>query len=179
MHFTFFKTHRFLAVFVFIIFVGGSSPVVAQAIPKTDKVPNPLKAEVIAIQDGDTIELKLIYTGKGAGQRTGKPIRIRFLHINCPERGRPYYNVAKQLVADRCFRQTVEIRHKGEFDRYGRLLGEVVLKNGEVLNKTLVENGLAVHFKKYSSDQEYAALEKKAQQQKIGIWNPSTVNLGK
>ncbi|HWV30297.1 MAG TPA: thermonuclease family protein, partial [Dyadobacter sp.] len=90
-------------------------------------LPNPLKAEVIGIQDGDTIELKYIYSGKKAGRRMGKNVRIRFQHINCPERSMPFYNNAKQFTSEKCFRKVVSIHHKGEFDKYGRLLGEVVL----------------------------------------------------
>ncbi|MCE7071844.1 thermonuclease family protein [Dyadobacter sp. CY327] len=141
-------------------------------------LPNPLKAEVIAIQDGDTIELKFLYARKKAGQRMGKPIRIRLLHVNCPERGRPYYKVAKQYTSQQCFRKTVQIRHAGNFDKYGRLLGEVVLPNGRILNKELVKAGLAVHFKKYSKSQEYANLEIQAKKQKVGIWSQSSLFLG-
>lgn len=141
-------------------------------------LPNPLKAEVIAIQDGDTIELKFLYAGKKAGQRMEKPIRIRLLHVNCPERGRPYYKVAKQYTSQQCFRKTVQIRHAGNFDKYGRLLGEVVLPNGRILNKELVKAGLAVHFKKYSKSQEYANLEIQAKKQKVGIWSQSSLFLG-
>ena len=138
--------------------------------PQSSDLPNPLRAEVIAIQDGDTIELKYIYSGKKAGRRIGKPLRIRFLHINCPERGRPFYNTAKQLTSKSCFRQQIQVKHKGEFDKYGRLLGEIILSDGRNLNQELVKKGLAVHFKKYSSDAEYARLENKAKKQKIGIW---------
>lgn len=150
----------------------------SQQLRSNSDLPNPLKAEVIGIQDGDTIELKYIYSGKKAGRRMGKPVRIRFLHINSPERGRPFYNNAKQFTSAKCFRKTVSIRHKGEFDKYGRLLGEVVLPDGQVLNKELVKKGLAVHFKKYSKDQEYAALEIAAKKQKIGIWSQSDKQLG-
>lgn len=142
-------------------------------------LPNPLKAEVIGIQDGDTIELKFLFSGKKAGQRIGKPIRIRLLHVNCPERGRPYYKVAKQYTSDKCFRKTVQIRHAGNFDKYGRLLGEVVLPNGRILNKELVKAGLAVHFKKYSNSQEYSNLEIQARKQKVGIWSQSSLFFGK
>ncbi|MCF0073713.1 thermonuclease family protein [Dyadobacter sp. CY261] len=141
-------------------------------------LPNPLKAEVIGIQDGDTIELKFIYSGKKAGRRMGKPVRIRFLHINCPERGMPFYKNAKQFTSEKCFRKVVSIRHKGEFDKYGRLLGEIVLPDGKILNKELVKKGLAVHFKKYSKDQEYAALEIAAEKQKVGIWSQPGMVLG-
>jgi micrococcal nuclease len=142
-----------------------------QYIPKSASLPNPLKAEVIGIQDGDTIELKFIFDGKKAGFRQGKPVRIRFLHINSPERGKQFYKIAKQYTSERCFHKIVTIKHTGEFDRYGRLLGEVVLPNGSVLNKELVKRGLAIHYKKYSKSIEYANLELDAQKKKIGIWS--------
>jgi micrococcal nuclease len=142
-----------------------------QYIPKSASLPNPLKAEVIGIQDGDTIELKFIFDGNKAGFRQGKPVRIRFLHINSPERGKPFYKIAKQYTSERCFHKIVTIKHTGEFDRYGRLLGEVVLPNGSVLNKELVKRGLAIHYKKYSKSVEYANLELEAQKKKLGIWS--------
>jgi len=142
-----------------------------KGIPKSDILPNPLRAEVIGIQDGDTIEMKFIFTGKKAGFRMGKPIRIRFLHVNSPERGKPYYKIAKQFTSDKCFRKIVAIKHAGNFDRYGRLLGEVILPDGKTLNKELVKNGLAVHFKKYSTSVEYSNLEIQAQKKKLGIWS--------
>jgi len=150
----------------------------SQQFNSNSDLPNPLKAEVIGIQDGDTIELKYIYSGKKAGRRMGKNVRIRFLHINCPERNMPFYNNAKQFTSEKCFRKVVSTRHKGEFDKYGRLLGEVVLPDGKVLNKELVKKGLAVHFKKYSHDQEYAKLEIAANKQKIGIWTQPGMELG-
>ncbi|MCE7066205.1 thermonuclease family protein [Dyadobacter sp. CY326] len=147
-------------------------------IQKSNTLPSPLKAEVIGIQDGDTIELKFVFNGKKAGHRMGKPVRIRLLHVNCPERGKPYYKVAKQFTSDLCFRKTVTIKHSGDFDKYGRLLGEVVLPNGRILNKELVKKGLAVHFKKYSKSIEYANLEIQAKKQKVGIWSQPTSIFG-
>jgi micrococcal nuclease len=173
-------------LFVAILALGVLSPAKSQPAIKPDRniqkssdLPNPLKAEVIGIQDGDTIELKFLYTGKKAGRRMGKPVRIRFLHVNCPERGRPYYKVAKQFTSEKCFRKVVSIRHNGEFDKYGRLLGEVILPDGKVLNKELVKKGLAVHFKKYSRSVEYSNLEIQAQKQKLGIWSQQGLFFGK
>lgn len=145
-------------------------------LPKISVLPNTVQSEVIGIQDGDTVELKLIFTGKKAGHRTGMPLRVRLLHVDCPERGMPYYQVAKQFTAERCFRKTVSVRHTGKFDRYGRLLGEIILPDGRTLNKELLRRGYAVHFKKYSSSQEYAALENLAKSKKIGIWKNEGVN---
>jgi len=182
-----FLTSRFaFSCLLFLVFTSTPTMLASCALASEEgqqsrsssDLPNPLKAEVIGIQDGDTIELKFIYSGKRAGRRTGKPVRIRFLHINCPERSMPFYNNAKQFTSEKCFRKMVSIRHKGEFDKYGRLLGEVVLPDGKVLNKELVKKGLAVHFKKYSHDQEYANLEIAAKKQKLGIWTQPGMELG-
>lgn len=58
-----------------------------------------------------------------------------------------------------------------ESDRYGRILAEVILPNGQNLNKELVKHGLAWHFKKYSNDDEYAQLENEARMNKVGLWS--------
>ncbi|NIJ55883.1 thermonuclease family protein [Dyadobacter arcticus] len=148
-------------------------------IPVSSVLPDVLRAEVIGIQDGDTIELKFLFSGKKAGHRMGKPLRIRLLHVNCPERGRSFYKVAKQFASQKCFRRIVRIKHAGNFDKYGRLLGEVVLPDGNILNKELVKNGLAVHFKKYSNNIEYSNLEIVARRQRKGMWSQSGIFLGK
>lgn len=129
-----------------------------------------LQSEVVGIQDGDTITLRIVSNNKNAGRRQGQNLRIRLAHVNCPEKGKPYYQEAKKFTSDMCFRKNVKIIHNHEFDRYGRLIGEVVLPNGKILNQELVKAGLAVHFKKYSSSISYALLEIKAQKAKMGIW---------
>lgn len=148
-------------------------------IPKSANLPSPLIAEVIGIQDGDTIEMKFIFTGKKAGVRANKPVRIRFMHVNTPERGKPFYKVASQFTSEKCFRKTVEIRHEGNFDRYGRLIGEVILANGLNLNKELVRKGYAIHYKRFSKSAEYAKLETTAKSKKLGIWGTPESQLSK
>jgi micrococcal nuclease len=164
---------RITYILFFLLFLQTNAwcvPETGKQVPKTDVLAKVFTAEVIGIQDGDTIELKLIFRGAKAGRRSGKPLRIRFLHINCPERGMEFYKVAKQFTAEKCFRKTVRIQHEGKFDKYGRLLGEVILPDGKNLNKELVKQGYAVHYKKYSTSAEYANLENIARKQKRGIW---------
>jgi endonuclease YncB( thermonuclease family) len=60
--------------------------------------------------------------------------------------------------------------HNNEYDRYGRLIGEIILPDGKNLNQELIKSGLAIHYKKYSSSWSYAQLEIKARVKKIGIW---------
>ena len=106
-----------------------------------------------------------------ARARTGKNLRIRLAHVDCPERGMPFYQNAKRFTSEKCYRKTVKIIHSNEFDRYGRLVGEVILLDGTNLNQELVKAGLAIHYKKYSSSGVYSNLEIKARLKKVGIWS--------
>jgi endonuclease YncB( thermonuclease family) len=119
-------------------------------------------AKVIAVKDGDTIEI--LYEGKA--------LAIRFAHIDCPEikKGQPFGKAAKLFTSDHCFGQTVSVISEGKFDRYKRLIAVVVNEKNENVNKELVKAGLAWHFVRYSTDTSYAALELQARQNKVGLW---------
>jgi len=119
--------------------------------------------KVIGVKDGDTIVLLM----------NGKEQTIRFAHIDCPEKKQPFGTKAKQFVSNACFGKyvTLEINPKNKYDRNKRLIAEVILKNGKNLNKELVKNGLAWHFKKYSDSKVYDQLEKNARKNKFGIWS--------
>lgn len=121
-----------------------------------------LSGKVIAVKDGDTIEI--LYEGK--------PLTIRFAHVDCPElkKKQPYGTAAKQFTSDLCFGETVTVQHEKKYDRYKRLIGVVVNKSGKNVNKELVKAGYAWHFKQYSTDVEYDQLEQIARHNKAGLW---------
>lgn len=119
--------------------------------------------KVIGIKDGDTFVLLI----------DGKKEVIRFAHIDCPEKNQPFGSKAKQFVSEMCFGKNVTLIHSNKFDRNKRLIAEVFLQDGTNINKQLIKNGLAWHFKKYSKDNEYADLELQARQNKIGLWSDS------
>jgi micrococcal nuclease len=125
---------------------------------------------VVGVQDGDTVTLRMTSTDPRSRNRVGKNLRIRLLHVDCPERGFPYFILAKKYTSELCFQKNVRILHQNKFDKYGRLLAEIILPNGRNLNQELVKKGYAKHFKKYSSDAQYAALEVTARTKKLGIW---------
>lgn len=70
-----------------------------------------------------------------------------------------------------CFGKNIKLIHENKYDRYKRLIAEVILEDGTNLNKELIKQGLAWHFKKYSEDSEYAELEIEAKNNKIGLWS--------
>ncbi|WP_316738089.1 thermonuclease family protein [Pedobacter aquatilis] len=111
--------------------------------------------------DGDTMEV--LYQSQ--------PIRIRLAHIDCPEKrnGQPFGNNAKKALSDLCFGETVKIESQN-YDRYKRLIAVVFNKKGQNINQEMVKQGMAWHYKKYSKDNTYAALESTAKIERIGLW---------
>ncbi len=119
--------------------------------------------KVIGIKDGDTFILLI----------DGKEQTVRLAHIDCPEKRQPFGGNAKQFVSKLCFGAYVSlvINDKNKFDRNKRLIAEVILLDGRNLNKELVKNGLAWHFRRYSDSKEYAQLENEARANRIGLWS--------
>lgn len=117
--------------------------------------------KVTGVKDGDTFVLLM----------NGKQQVVRFAHIDCPEKRQPYGNKARKFVSDLCFGAFVSLIQCGGYDRNKRLIAEVILPDGRNLNKELMRHGLAWHFKKYSTDEEYARLETQAKNRRIGLWS--------
>ena len=116
--------------------------------------------KVIKITDGDTI---VVLTDKK------EQVKIRLEGIDCPESSQDFGNKAKQATSDLCFGKQVKIIKSGE-DRYGRTLGYVMVGDINV-NKELLKQGLAWHYKQYNKDEELAELEQEARNKKIGLWS--------
>ncbi len=156
----------FLQIFFYLFFINGYNLFAQNTLAKNNRGEIPKATlntpyKVIKIKDGDTFVILV----------DNKPLSVRFAHIDCPEKSQDFGNRAKQFVAQKSFGKYVTLQHHNQYDRNGRLIAEVILEDGMNLNKELVKNGLAWHFKKYSTSKEYAALEMKAQKQKIGLWS--------
>lgn len=117
------------------------------------------EGKVIGVIDGDTIEVL----------KDGKAVRIRLNGIDCPERKQSFGTKAKTFMSTLVFNKHVRIKAK-EVDRYGRTIADVYLQDGTWVNKRLIEEGLAWHYKRYSSDEELSSSEINARKQKLGLW---------
>jgi micrococcal nuclease len=115
--------------------------------------------QVIAIKDGDTIELL----------KDGKPLRVRLYGIDTPEKNQDFGTRARQFTSGLVFGKRVRMEAKNT-DRYGRTVGIIYLPDGRSLNEELVRAGLAWHYKAYSKDPKLAGLEAEARRQKRGLW---------
>ena len=121
---------------------------------------DPFHARVVGVTDGDTITVLDGTT----------PVKVRLNGIDSPEKGQPFGARAKQLTSKLAFGIDVTVRPLGR-DRYGRVLGEVILPDGRVLNRELVAAGMAWHYARYSKDETLARLERQARKGRVGLWS--------
>ncbi len=118
---------------------------------------------VIHVIDGDTIEIAGGY-------------HVRYIGIDAPEKGEPFYGEA--TTANRNLVEGKKVYLEGDVedkDEYGRLLRYVWLDN-TMVNAELVKLGYAYSYSyppntKYQ--QYFLQLEKKAREQKLGLWSLS------
>lgn len=138
-----------------------------------------LTGRVSWIYDGDTLEIDNI----------GK---VRLLGVDCPEasdsdRDRYYLSnfsiprqtlrevarAAKRFSIEQAKGKQVLLRFdREEKDRYGRALVYLFLPDGRMLNKLLIEQGLASVFRRYPfrERQAFIEAEQHARHQQRGLW---------
>lgn len=139
----------FLSLFVLLLL---SVPLSSHADTFTGKV--------VGVSDGDTIKV----------MHEGRAVKVRLHGIDCPEKKQPFGSRAMQYTSEMAFSNEVEVRIKTT-DRYGRVVGDVILPDGTSLNKELVYVGLAWWYRKYApNDRTLKALEAGARAARRGLW---------
>ncbi len=148
-------------------------------VPKIDDMSayHGLRAQVIRVIDGDTIEIK------HPDALHDRPVtRIRLWGLDCPETAKPdhpadpYADQATQrtrsLAADKIVTLSLEShRTRGAF---GRVLAHIELPEGTNLNEALLSEGLAVADERWPHSLlgRYAQLERAAKRAGLGVWAP-------
>lgn len=120
---------------------------------------------VVRAIDGDTVELS-----GGA--------KLRYIGIDTPEKGEPFYKEAKtynrQLVEGKRVKIEYDVQEK---DRYGRLLGYVYVDDYFV-NAEMIKEGLAFLYT-YPPNVRYSdyfvKLQKSAREEGKGVWTTAVV----
>lgn len=118
-----------------------------------------IDGKVIKIADGDTFTMLF---------DNGFEVRVRLNGIDSPEKKQAFSKRAKQALSDMIFSKNVRVYYSSK-DRYGRVLGEVVVDSLNV-NQEMVKQGMAWHFKRYSDDEILAQLEMEARKNRVGLW---------
>ena len=122
-------------------------------------VANGFQATVINVIDGDTIKV----------EHQGSVIKIRLSGIDAPETNQSYGPESRDFLKSMILNKTVNIEGNKK-DRYGRIIADIILDKVR-LNKLLLEEGLAWHYKQYSSDSELEDAEIRSQKLRKGLWS--------
>jgi endonuclease YncB( thermonuclease family) len=116
--------------------------------------------KVVGIADGDTISVL----------HEGKAVKVRLHGVDTPEKAQAFGTQARKFTGDLVFQRDVTVVVHTT-DRYGRLVGEVMLPDGRSLGHELVRAGLAWWYRQYApNDTTLAQLEAEARTAKRGLW---------
>jgi endonuclease YncB( thermonuclease family) len=127
------------------------------------------EGRVVGVQDGDTIT---VLDSSNANHR------IRLLGIDAPEKGQAFGNTSGEKLSQAIFNRVVTIEWS-KHDRYGRIVGKVVLGGQDVCFEQ-IKAGMAWHYKYYQDDQTaedrqlYATAEIAARAANVGLWIDSS-----
>lgn len=146
---------------------------------------------VSKVVDGDTLDIKRLDGEKIFNQNT--EMRVRLLGINSPESVDPRKPVecfgkeSSDFMKDEAFGKISAIElddSQGTYDKYGRILAYVFVKNSGIkdenivfLNEESVKDGYSYEYTynlpyKYSKD--FKSLEKIARNNYLNLWSPNT-----
>lgn len=117
-----------------------------------------VEGTIIRIIDGDTY-IFLTKTGS---------ITVRMLGIDAPEKDQPYSRESAEFLSKYLNKEAVT-KINGT-DREDRSVGTLIV-SGKDINLLSIKGGFSWHYKRYSSDKEYAAAEEYAQRNKLNIWS--------
>ena len=153
--------------------------------PARDPKISQLFPRVVEVFDGDTI---LVQTDQGSKEK------VRYLGVDAPERGTPFYSAAtnfnRHLVQGK--NVVLDVDNDHQRDKYGRLLGSVLCEDPEktrggghtAVSLDLVRMGLArVYLKgksalEYSMSKDLISCQRDAIDAKRGIWSDERNRLG-
>lgn len=119
-----------------------------------------ISGKVVRVADGDTFTML---------NNVNKQVRVRLYGIDCPENRQDFSQVAKKFTSDRVFGKVVKVEVRN-VDRYGRVVGLVILPDGKILNEELLKAGLAWHYTYYDKTEKFAKLQRTAKRGKVGLW---------
>lgn len=126
-----------------------------------------LRGRVVNVTDGDTVKVL-------DAARTEH--RVRLLGIDAPESRQAYGQRSKQNLIHLVAGQTVTVVWH-QRDRYGRIVGKIVLPDGRDANLEQVRAGMAWWYRDYAREQSagdrqlYEKAENEAQRRRQGLWN--------
>lgn len=124
-----------------------------------------LVGHVVGVTDGDTITVL---------DASHSQYKIRLAGIDAPEKKQAFGLASKKSLSDLVYDKVVTVDWNKQ-DRYGRIVGKVVLNRVDV-NLEQVKRGMAWFYKKYQNEMviddrlSYLHANETAEKARVGLW---------
>lgn len=124
-----------------------------------------LGGEVVAVIDGDTIEIR---------DQQERRLRIQLQAVDAPEPQQAFASISQQNLIRLLLHKTVSIEGQRR-DPFGRIVGKVFSGNSDI-GLEQIKAGLAWHYTEFADQQSetdrlaYTQAEQSARSQKLGLW---------
>jgi endonuclease YncB( thermonuclease family) len=118
-----------------------------------------ITGRVVAVLDGDTVDVL---------QPDRTTVRLRLAEIDAPEKGQPYGDASKRLLASLVFGRDILFQASTR-DRNGRWIARIMAGATDV-NAEMVRRGGAWRYVQYSHDGMFVSYEAEARMAKAGLW---------
>lgn len=122
---------------------------------------NNVNGKVVDVSSGDTFTIQI---------GDGKTFKVRLMEVDAPEPSQAFGRQARLFSESLLMENLVNVEFD-TVDKYGRLIGQVTLPDGRVLNQELLRQGLAWHYRVHTPVNEFLSeLEYRAWKSKAGLW---------
>lgn len=126
-----------------------------------EQPPQLLKGICVGVSDGDSLHLEL---------PDGERVRVRLYGIDAPEKDQECALAARKKLGKLIYDKEIRVEVL-DVDKYGRYVGKVYA-GARYVNRYMLKEGLAWHYKHYAADDELLAeAEARAKAAGRGIWS--------
>ena len=126
-----------------------------------EQPPQLLEGICVGVSDGDSLHLEL---------PDGERVRVRLYGIDAPEKDQECALAARKKLGKLIYDKEIRVEVL-DIDKYGRYVGKVYA-GARYVNRYMLKEGLAWHYKHYAADDELLAeAEARAKAAGRGIWS--------
>ena len=126
-----------------------------------EQPPQLLEGICVGVSDGDSLHLEL---------PDGERVRVRLYGIDAPEKDQECALAARKKLGKLIYDKAIRVEVL-DVDKYGRYVGKVYA-GARYVNRYMLKEGLAWHYKHYAADDELLAeTEARAKAAGRGIWS--------
>lgn len=119
-----------------------------------------LEGICVGVSDGDSMHMEL---------SDGERVRVRLYGIDAPEKDQEFALLARKKLGRLIYNRQIRVEVV-DIDQYGRYVGKVYA-GARYVNRFMLKEGLAWHYKHYAADDELLAeAEARAKVAGRGIW---------